>query len=103
MINTDLFVNLDISAYYEKLETSSTASSHKKKQEGDYLENLLSYNLIFNKLDQNFQPTDGYRLGFEQVLPLYSDDLSVGNNSDCSNLNCWFKTYLTSLRSNGIK
>ena len=41
-------INENISAYYEKLETSSTASSHKKKQEGDYLENLLSYNLILN-------------------------------------------------------
>ena len=81
---TDLFVNLDISAYYEKLETSSTASSHKKKQEGDYLENLLSYNLIFNKLDQNFQPTDGYKLGFSQVLPIYSDDLSITNILDYS-------------------
>ncbi len=81
---TDLFVNLDISAYYEKLETSSTASSHKKKQEGDYLENLLSYNLILNKLDQNFQPTDGYKFGFSQVLPIYSDDLSITNILDYS-------------------
>ena len=44
----NLFVNLDISAYYEKLETSSTASAYKKKQEGDYIENLLSYNVVLN-------------------------------------------------------
>ena len=81
---SDLFINLDISAYYEKLETSSTASSHKKKQEGDYLENLLTYKLTLNKLDQNFQPTDGYRVGFEQVLPIYSDDLSVENTINYS-------------------
>ena len=41
---SDLYVNLDISAYYEKLETTSTASAQKRKQEGDYLENLFSYN-----------------------------------------------------------
>ncbi len=76
---SDLFINLDLSIYYEKLETSSNASNHKKKQEGDYIENLLSYNLVLNKLDQNFQPTDGYRLSFEQQLPIYSDDLSVTN------------------------
>ena len=70
----DFFVNLDLSAYYEKLETSSTASAYKKKQEGDYLENLFSYNLILNKLDQNFQPTDGYKMSFKQELPIYSDD-----------------------------
>ncbi len=76
---SDLFVNLNLSAYYEKLETSSTASAYKKKQEGDYLENLLSYSLTLNKLDQNFQPTDGYKISFNQVLPIYSDDLSIGN------------------------
>ena len=76
---TDLFVNLDVSTYYEKLETSSTASAYKKKQEGDYLENLFSYSLTLNKLDQNFQPTDGYKFNFNQVLPIYSDDLSVSN------------------------
>ncbi len=81
---SDLFVNLDISAYYEKLETSSTASAHKRRQEGDYLENLLSYGLTFNKLDQNFQPTDGFKINFKQVLPIYSDDLSIGNTINFS-------------------
>ncbi len=76
---SDFYVNFDVSAYYEKLETSSNASTYKKKQEGDYLENLFTYNLTLNKLDQNFQPTDGYRLSFKQTLPIYSDDLSIGN------------------------
>ena len=75
----DLFFNIDISNYYEKLETSSTASAIKKKQEGDYFENLISYSLTLNKLDQNFQPTDGYITKFSQTLPIYSDDLSIEN------------------------
>ena len=81
---SDLFVNLDISAYYEKLETSSKASLHKRRQEGDYLENLFSYGLTLNKLDQNFQPTDGYNINFKQVLPIYSDDLSIDNTINYS-------------------
>ena len=81
---SDFYVNLDISAYYEKLETTSTASAHKKRQEGDYLENLLTYNLTLNKLDQNFQPTDGHKISFNQVLPIYSDDLSIGNTFNVS-------------------
>ena len=32
-----------------------------------------------NKLDQNFQPTDGHQFSFHQVLPIYSDDLSIEN------------------------
>ncbi len=81
---SDLFINLDISAYYEKLETSSKASLYKRRQEGDYLENLFSYGLTLNKLDQNFQPTDGYKINFKQVLPIYSDDLSIDNTLNYS-------------------
>ena len=81
---SDLYINLDVSAYYEKLETTSTASAHKKKQEGDYLENLIKYNLTLNKLDQSFQPTEGHLASFEQVLPIYSDDLSISNTLNLS-------------------
>ena len=75
----DFIVNFDVSAYYEKLETSSDASDTKKKQEGDYFENLFRYSLTVNKLDQNFQPTEGYKTSFTQVLPIYSDDFAIEN------------------------
>ena len=81
---SDLYVNFELSTYYEKLETSSSASSHKKKQEGDYLENLFAYRVLLNKLDRNFQPTEGHSLSFRQVLPLYSDDLSLENTFNLS-------------------
>ena len=68
-----------MSTYYEKLETSSSASAIKKRQEGDYFENLISYSLTLNKLDQNFQPSDGHITKFSQTLPIYSDDLSIEN------------------------
>ena len=81
---SDLFFNFDISTYYEKLETSSNATAHKKKQEGDYFENLFTYKLLLNNLDQNFQPTEGHSLSFRQVLPIYSDDLSIDNTLNLS-------------------
>ena len=80
----DLFVNLDISNYYERLETSDAASAIKKKQEGDYFENLISYAITLNKLDQNFQPTDGYLTQFSQTLPVYSDDSTIENSFKAS-------------------
>ena len=76
----DLFVNLELSNFYEDLETSSTATNIVKKQEGNYFENLLTYKVIYNKLDQNFQPSDGMLSNFSQTLPLYSDDLSILNS-----------------------
>ncbi len=75
----NFFVNFEISNYYEDLETSSTATDIVKKQEGSYFENLLTYSLKYNRLDQNFQPTDGYINYFSQTLPIYSDDLSIEN------------------------
>ncbi len=76
----DLFVNLELSNFYEDLETSSSATDIVKKQEGNYFENLITYSIINNKLDQNFQPTKGFINNFSQTLPLYSDDVSVQNS-----------------------
>mgnify|MGYP001240812553 FL=1 len=81
---SNVFVNLDLSNYYEKLETSDSASAIKKKQEGDYFENLLSYSVSLNSLDQNFQPTEGSLAKFSQVLPLYSDDNTIENTFNFS-------------------
>ena len=81
---SDLFVNLEISNFYEDLKTSSSATSIVKKQEGNYFENLLAYSLTYNKLDQNFQPSDGFLNRFSQTLPIYSDDLSVENSFSSS-------------------
>ena len=81
---SDLFVNLEISNFYEDLKTSSSATSIVKKQEGTYFENLLAYSLTYNKLDQNFQPSDGFLNRFSQTLPIYSDDLSVENSFSSS-------------------
>ena len=76
----DLFVNLEISNYYENLKTSGSASAIKKSQEGDYFENLFSYGLTINKLNQNFQPTDGFRTSISQTIPIYSDDNTIENS-----------------------
>ena len=81
---SDFFVNLEISNFYEDLKTSSSATSIVKKQEGNYFENLLAYSLTYNKLDQNFQPSDGFINRFSQKLPIYSDDLSIENSFSSS-------------------
>ncbi len=75
----DLFVNLELSNFYEDLETTSSATNIVKKQEGNYIENLIKYSIKYNRLDQDFQPTDGFVNNFTQSLPLYSDDSSIEN------------------------
>ena len=83
----NIFFSPEISSYYESLKTSSKASNNKKKQEGDYFDTEFSYSLSLNKLNQNFQPTDGYRSTFKQKLPLYADDKSISNTYEFANYN----------------
>ena len=77
---TNLFVNLELSNYYEDLKTSSTANNLLRNQEGTYFENLITYSLKYNRLNQDYQPTDGYINNFSQTLPLISDDKSIENS-----------------------
>ena len=76
----DIFVNFEISNYYEKLLTSDKATEIKKKQEGDYFENLFLYSITLNKLNQNFQPSDGFYTKFSQSIPIYSEDNTFENS-----------------------
>ena len=70
----DFYLSPSISTYYEVIDTSANASDSKKKQKGNYFETLFSYGLTVNKLNQNFQPSDGYRTTFKQSIPVYSAD-----------------------------
>ncbi len=90
----DVYVNFDVSNYYEKLVTSNKASEIKKKQEGDYFENLFLYSITLNKLNQNFQPTDGYFTKFTQSVPIYSDDNSFENTITASKYHSMTENFL---------
>ena len=80
----DIFFSPSISTYYESLTTSNLASAAKKKQEGDYLDTNFSYNLSLNKLNQNFQPSSGYKSSFFQSIPIVADDDSFVNSYEYS-------------------
>ena len=80
----DIFFSPSFSNYYETMKTSSSASSTRKKQEGDYFDTAFNYRFTLNKLNQNYRPSAGYKLAFYQSVPLYSDDLTVINQLDYS-------------------
>tara|TARA_B100000959_G_C14965221_1_gene617450 strand:- start:142 stop:2373 length:2232 start_codon:yes stop_codon:yes gene_type:complete len=78
----DIYFSPSFSNYYETMKTSSSASNTRKKQEGDYFDSTFNYRFTLNKLNQNFRPSGGYKLGFYQSIPLYSDDLTIINQID---------------------
>ena len=75
----NLYFSPSFSTYFETLDTSSKASAAKKKQDGSYLDLRFSYGITLNKLNQNFQPSEGSRNHFSQDLPIFSDDWSFAN------------------------
>ena len=73
----NVYFSPSFSNYFESLKTSSKASASKKKQEGNYFDSEFSFGLSLNKLNQRFQPTDGYKSTFYQTIPLISDDYAL--------------------------
>ena len=78
----DFYFSPSISSFIETVDTSSTASAVKKKQDGSYFDTVFSYGLIYDKRNQIFQPTDGFRSSFSQTLPIISDDNAIIHSYD---------------------
>ena len=65
--------------YYQKIETDSTASNLQKKQEGSYWDTILSLDFIYDKRNQKFKTTDGFRSSYSMDLPIISDTNTLSN------------------------
>ena len=78
----DIYFSPKFSNFYEDLSTKTTASANLKKQSGSYFESKFSYGLDYDKRNQRFQTTDGFRSKFNQFIPLISEEYSFGNMYD---------------------
>ena len=75
----DINLNMGISSFVEKLETDNSASASLKKQKGSYFDTFLNYTFDYDKRNQRFQPSDGFRSRFTQNVPLISENYSLTN------------------------
>ncbi len=80
----EVFFSPTFETTYEDISTNASASASKKKQQGSYLDLILDYDIVLNKLNQNFNPTDGYIFSFTQELPFYSEDYTIINKLNYS-------------------
>ena len=76
----DLYLNLGNSLIYEKLETDSTASAKQKQQEGDYIDNIIKIKFDYDKRNQKFQTSDGFRTTYGLGLPIVSESYTLKNS-----------------------
>ena len=75
----DLFFGLGNSNFYEKIETNNTASSRQQSQEGDYWDSFLNLDFNYDKRNQKFQTSEGYRSFYSIDLPIISETSTLKN------------------------
>ena len=75
----DLFLGVGNSNFYEKIETNSTASARQKAQEGNYWDSLLKLSFNYDKRNQKFQTSSGFRSYYAIDVPFISDTYTIKN------------------------
>ncbi len=74
-----MFISPSVTTYYESLKTDSSASSILEKQKGTYFDTDLNYLIDYDKRNQKFQTTDGFRSRFSQSVPIISETNAIIN------------------------
>ena len=78
----DLRLGIGNKNTYQKIETDNTASALQKKQEGDYWDSFLNLDFIYDKRNQKFKPSDGFRSAYSIEIPLISETNTLSNIYD---------------------
>lgn len=76
----DFDLNLGTSSYFEKIETDSTASSLRQSQKGNYWDTFLKIDFNYDKRNQKFQTSSGFRSYYSLDLPIISKTNTMINN-----------------------
>ena len=76
----DFNLGLSTRTFYEKIETDSTASARQQKQDGDYFDNFFKVNFDYDKRNQKFRTTDGFRSFYSLDLPIISKTNTLTNS-----------------------
>ena len=75
----DFTLGIEASSFVEDISTDSSASPRQKKQQGDYFDTYLGFKFDYDKRNQKFQTTDGFRSFYSLDLPIISDNNTVTN------------------------
>ena len=78
----NVFLSPAFDLSFEEIDVESSASSQLQKMDGNYTNLDFSYGIVWDKRNQVFQPTAGYRTKFSQSLPLIQDSSAIVNGID---------------------
>tara|TARA_B110000003_G_scaffold107563_1_gene110036 strand:- start:800 stop:3046 length:2247 start_codon:yes stop_codon:yes gene_type:complete len=75
----DFYLGLNNSNFYETIETDSTASAQQQSQEGNYWDSFLKFDMNYDKRNQKFQTSSGFKSFYSLSLPVVSDTNTIKN------------------------
>ncbi len=92
----DFNLGLTISSFFEKMETDSTASASQQRQAGNYFDTFLKFNFDFDKRNQKFKTSDGFRSNYGLNIPIISNTNTLTNTYNYKIFNEFFENNITS-------
>ena len=92
----DLNLGLETSTFYEDMETDGTASKKQKDQAGNYLDTFIGASFDYDKRNQKFKTSKGFRSIYNLDLPVISETNTLTNTYRYSYYTELFEENLTS-------
>ena len=86
----DLRLGIGSSNFYEKIETNSSASDRQQAQAGNYWDTFLNLDFNYDKRNQKFQTTSGFRSFYSLDIPIISKTNTLKNYYNFAN---YFKLF----------
>jgi outer membrane protein insertion porin family len=93
----DFYLGLNNSNFYEVIETNSTASAQQQAQEGNYWDSFLKLNMNYDKRNQKFQTSSGFKSFYALDLPVISDTNTIKNYYNYSHYFDFFEKNFSSI------
>jgi outer membrane protein insertion porin family len=92
----DFNLGLTTSSFFEKMETDSTASASQQRQAGNYFDTFLKFNFDYDKRNQKFKTSDGFRSNYSLNVPIISDTNTLTNTYNYKIFNEFYENNITS-------
>jgi len=93
----DFYLGINNSNFYEVIETNSTASTQQQAQEGNYWDSFIKLNMDYDKRNQKFQTSSGFKSFYSLDLPIISDTNTIKNYYNYSHYFDFFEKNFSSI------